>query len=134
YIFWFHMPFFFILSGFVFKPAANWNEFNRIIVRRARQLLIPYLSFFFTILIIKIIYLFFLDEFSIRTVLLDMARLLYGGQALSGFYATFWFITCLFTTHVVFLLIHMHYKSGIKRVFLVAILFFLAHFESYIVE
>jgi fucose 4-O-acetylase-like acetyltransferase len=27
YMYWFHMPFFFLISGYFFKPLSSWKQF-----------------------------------------------------------------------------------------------------------
>lgn len=42
YIYWFHMPLFFFVSGYLYRPGAGWRDF---IDKRVRRLIIPYLCF-----------------------------------------------------------------------------------------
>ena len=95
YIFMFHMPLFFLVSGYLFRPDADEKSF---FLKKARHLLLPYAAF---------LLLFFVPE------LLEAARhllfhgpgnaqmlkaTLWGGRRLQGWGAVFWFVTCLFAT------------------------------------
>ena len=44
FIFSFHMPLFFIISGFCFNPDKN-NDFKHYLVKKVKSLLLPYLTF-----------------------------------------------------------------------------------------
>jgi len=52
-LYWFHMPLFFVISGFLFKPIADWITLYAWANRRARQLLIPYISFLGLLVIVE---------------------------------------------------------------------------------
>nr|WP_316046916.1 acyltransferase family protein [Planococcus glaciei] len=46
YIYWFHMPAFFLLSGLFFKPITDNQQLKPAIQKRFMQLLVPYIFFF----------------------------------------------------------------------------------------
>lgn len=79
-VFLFHMPLFFMISGYLFKQETS---FDRNYIRKVfSRYLLPYFAYSISILVI-------LDrDFSLRH-LMNMA---YGGRALDG---TYWYITCL---------------------------------------
>ena len=84
YVYSFHMPLFFLISGYTFHVRENEVEW---FVKCCRRYLLPYFSFMLS--------------FSLYTLLLTGKRLslykiLYGGSELLGIYGTFWFITVLF--------------------------------------
>jgi fucose 4-O-acetylase-like acetyltransferase len=54
YLYWFHMPLFFIISGYLYKNLHNMQDLKKWINKRTKQLLIPY--FIFGLLISAIIY------------------------------------------------------------------------------
>lgn len=115
-IFWFHMPAFFIIAGYLFRPKKNYLQ------DRAYRLLIPYLVFSIFIFILNIV----LGNPP------SLMALVVGGRALDDSYplfAPFWFITCLFVTQVTFNnLLRFKKASQITIIFL---FFLLAHLESH---
>jgi polysaccharide biosynthesis protein PslL len=116
-IFWFHMPAFFIIAGYLFKPKENYLQ------DRAYRLLIPYL--FFLVLL-----------FGLNIVLGNppsLGALIIGGRALNDDYplfAPFWFVTCLLVTQVVFANL-LRFRDR-TQLFIIFIFFILAHVESYL--
>lgn len=104
----FHMPLFFILSGFCFSPKPIkdylWKSTNR--------LMFPYVAFLLIISIPDIIKLIYHREM----VTLDgntlFYRLFYGGVYLKEAYAVFWFITVLWLSSNLFN-IYLAYNIGI---------------------
>jgi polysaccharide biosynthesis protein PslL len=130
YFFWFHMPLFFMLSGYTFKAHTNTNEFLLWFKKRAKQLLIPYISFAIIITVVKFGIDITQGNLNILSLVKDSIRIVYGGQLLRGQYAVFWFITCLFLTQLVFALIVMRFKEIKTQLLIVGIAFLFAHVES----
>ena len=52
YIYWFHMPLFFIISGYLFKKPKNNDKIKSMLVKKTLKFLVPYVAYYFTILII----------------------------------------------------------------------------------
>ncbi|MEH7613992.1 acyltransferase family protein, partial [Gottfriedia acidiceleris] len=129
YFFWFHMPLFFILSGYTFKTLKNKDELLKWIKRRTLQLLVPYFSFGFIILfginLINII----TRNFDIKDLIKGILRLAYGGQMLGGEFAVFWFITCLLITQILFGLLTYFFKSLKSQMVIIGTIYIFAHFE-----
>jgi polysaccharide biosynthesis protein PslL len=89
YIYWFHVPLFFILSGILHKQNVSTGNFLR---ARFRHLMIPYLSFMF-------IWLFIMQFGCVQRIAIK--NLLLGGIYLEGTQlAHIWFIPCLFLTQL----------------------------------
>ena len=93
FIFCFHMPLFFVLSGFLFKPSAPGAYLSR----KAVHLLVPYAASLALLVLIA-------PKPHLET-LLDSAEyshpllmVLYGGQHLVTYAGTFWFLSCLWFT------------------------------------
>ncbi|MFD5022790.1 acyltransferase family protein [Paenibacillus sp. NPDC058367] len=122
YLFWFHMPLFFIISGFLFKPLNDWKEIKIWSEKKAQQLLIPYLSFG----VIISVFLFF-EDLSIVKFFKNIIKLGYGGEELSGAYGVFWFVTCLFLTKIFFAFMQLAIKNKIAQLSLIILSYFLAH-------
>ncbi|MBF90948.1 MAG: hypothetical protein CMP75_04220 [Flavobacteriales bacterium] len=83
-IFLFHMPLFFFISGYLYKPKSYFNYFTK----KSQSLLTPYFSF---LLVFSVLYLLIDGDVNIYA-------LIYGGRELKGIYGVFWFVTCLFIT------------------------------------
>lgn len=113
-LFWFHMPLFFFISGFLFKQRQG------IIKRKAKQLLIPYLSYFIIISFIQ-------DLFNpIGDVKAHIFNFLSGGENLTYYFGVFWFITCLYFTTVTFnFIIKVRFK-----VIIILIMYLLSYINS----
>lgn len=98
-IYWFHMPIFFIISGYLYNERISIDK--EYIVNTFKKLIIPYLSYFFliTILIEK--------NLSIKRILV----FLYGGRMYPGVY---WFIPCLILTTIIFNIIVRKFSKTVS--------------------
>lgn len=100
-IYAFHMPLFFFISGMVFKPTGS-KPFLQILVKYAKQLLIPY--YIFAVLT----YLFALISqtatFSLNDAAYQAFGILYGSgrDGMLGYNVVLWFLPCLFITKLTF--------------------------------
>lgn len=110
-IYWFHMPLFFIISGYLFK-----NNKERIwVIATIKKYLIPYIAYFVVVLIIE-------RNFTLGNIL----RFLYGGRMYWGVY---WFIPCLLITILLFkFLISKLSKRNV--IIIVFIMYLMAHLEA----
>lgn len=100
-IFLFHMPLFFLLSGYTMKA----EPLGQGLMKRARSLLVPYASFFVLVTLVDVGLSQALGtpmSLNWRDPLGALGNAAYGGQMLRGSYAVFWFITCLLTAQLVF--------------------------------
>lgn len=118
-IYWFHMPAFFFLSGYVFKSKDSFGQQAKQITKK---LLIPYVI----ILVAITCYRYLFTPMS-ADVLGELKSIVLGGRYVEGYYAPFWFITCLWATQIIF--------SGLLKLprslmwLVVVSLFVLSHFE-----
>lgn len=91
-LYMFHMPLFFVISGYLFRPRADQAAFMR---DRSLHLLVPYASF---------LVLLFMPTALPRAWQGEGAGALLpaliGGRWLAGPTTPFWFITCLFIVQV----------------------------------
>lgn len=105
YIYSFHMPFFFFLSGYVLKEKYLSDGFGNCTLRNVRNILIPYLTFWvlsYPHLILNLVLQkkFYTQDIDI-TLLKPFVGLLYGIEAgLNN--NVLWFFTCLFCAHIIF--------------------------------
>jgi len=90
-IFIFHMPLFFFVSGYLFKPTFEYKNY---FFKKVVHLLIPYFSFLIPL------YITFTDfpSLDIKEILRYFSRPIIGGVMLNGYFGVFWFVTCLFLT------------------------------------
>ncbi|MCC5640241.1 acyltransferase family protein [Nostoc sp. CHAB 5844] len=88
WIYWFHMPLFFMLSGYLYKSKGDYFFYLQ---KKSQHLLLPYFSFLVLGSIIQVAI-----GMNQQSLLMFFARQIYGGAALRGWFAVFWFVTCLF--------------------------------------
>lgn len=122
YLYWFHMPLFFIISGYLHKQPQTLDGVLNYNLKRTVQLLVPYVSFYLLILFIQKVGL----HQSMTITMNDLEQLLLGGQRLDGSFGPFWFITTLYLTQVVFSFL-LRAKNN-KLIFLVIIAFYMLSF------
>jgi len=91
-----HMPLFFVLSGYLFQPRADSRAYLR---GKALHLLVPYFSFL--VLLQGGAWLQAAQTDGITAFVKAVAKALLGGRQLMGWGTVFWFITCLFITQQV---------------------------------
>lgn len=96
FFFCFHMPLFFILSGFLFSP----KPYKQHLLKSAKRLLFPY-----------VFYIILISLPSLGNILINKDligggklafRLVYGGRFLMGEYGVFWFVTVLWCSQNLF--------------------------------
>lgn len=110
-IFWFHMPLFFMVSGYLFKENHDMLFVKRTIMRY----IIPYFSYFVFMSLLQ-------KNLSINNVL----KFLYGGRMYPEVY---WFIPCLLITILVFDFLNKNI-SKIKVILILIFAYSVAHIES----
>lgn len=101
WVYYFHMPMFFMLSGMVFK-AGPMPEFA---ARRTRSLLLPYLTFLIFVTLIDNIAQIIGPAGLIGALRYDIHQLrndFYGGRRLASEFGVMWFITCLFVSLIIY--------------------------------
>jgi polysaccharide biosynthesis protein PslL len=131
-IYLFHMPFFFIASGYFHRTDRDEIGFLR---KKCTSLLVPYFVYLF---IFRSPYIFrFLFEAigqpsteSIRTLVGYLVQLLHGGYLLKGDVGVFWFVTCLFLTQQAFNFISVRVKNQQRLVAIAFILYGVAMIDQ----
>lgn len=110
-IYWFHMPLFFIISGYLYKSNNDkkWTK-NTII-----KYIVPFVAYFLLITILE-------QNFSIKNILL----FIYGGRIYNGVY---WYIPCLLITILLFKFLDNNFSKK-KITLIVSGMYVLAHIES----
>ncbi|WP_432357160.1 acyltransferase family protein [Sporosarcina sp. UB5] len=129
YIYWFHMPAFFILSGLFFKPILEKGLMKSTIHKRFMQLIVPYLFFLISITLIRYGIEFGSGNMDLSWYLNDLWTLVVGGRFIRGAYGVFWFVTTLFFTYIFFLLL-TKYLNRTKQFITLGVFYVIALFES----
>ncbi|BAB51279.1 acyltransferase family protein [Mesorhizobium japonicum] len=98
-VFLFHMPLFFVISGYVYKPAERAQLFWK----KVASLAVPYVAFLLVLTLAVISRRTLLRDFPARWELGEMAvNDLLGGMRLWRDFGVFWFVTCLFFTQLIY--------------------------------
>ncbi|MCR5358071.1 MAG: acyltransferase family protein [Lachnospiraceae bacterium] len=107
WIFSFHMPLFFIISGMLicFKEEEK-GDIGTIVKKRFRQIMIPYFWFSFIYIFIVLYYLIIARVILLKTLLIQLWYVLgmYGMNVL-------WFLPALFAAEIMFVLITQRFKN-----------------------
>lgn len=130
YIYWFHMPLYFFLSGYTAKKHDNYFAFRVWSLKKIKTLLIPYISFGLLLIVFQNLIRLINGSFQFNSFIKDGVRLIYGGQMLTGYFAVFWFVTCLLITQLVFSLIVLYVKKTPFQLLVIFVLFIIAHLET----
>jgi len=93
YVYLWHMPLFFFLAGYVFRPEP---DFRRCLRDRAVRLLLPYTLFLF--LLSGHDFVSTAQSGGLKEWALFVATHLSGGKSVYGWLVAVWFVTCLFLT------------------------------------
>ena len=118
YLYWFHMPAFFIISGMLYKRGMNIKE-------QALKFFIPYAIF--SLIDISFNYImYYHGNFSLNDLIHEILKYAYSGKATWG---VFWFIPVMFVTKVVFDQLNKRLTSK-KLVFICILSYILAHVYS----
>lgn len=130
YIFSFHIPLFFFISGIFFKAVDAPGSFRKFFLERIKTRMVPYISFglltyclwIFPILLKK--YGLYKGTYPIPNSLFckPLIGMLYGvGDSLwLPHNSLLWFLACLFVTEIIFFVIYSNTKT--KRTMLLALL------------
>lgn len=103
YVFSFHMPLFFFLSGYLFNPQ-KYPTLSGFALKKTRSLLWPYLVFF----IINFIYWVF--YFNSKDYLVPIREIILSAGNLHAPFIPIWFLTCLFVLEIYFYILHKKLK------------------------
>ncbi|MPM71331.1 hypothetical protein SDC9_118295 [bioreactor metagenome] len=108
YIFSFHMPLFFFISGFLFDFGKYAESASNFIKGRFRSLIVPYFCF----ALITCLFYFLLDtafqpgvtniDFFQNSALYEIYSIMYALGPLVSYNPPLWFLSCLFITELLF--------------------------------
>lgn len=115
-IYLFHMPLFFFIGGYLFKPRAA----KTYLFSKAKKLLVPYVLFLLLFTIAMIASRFINNDINAHIIIKIIAMSIYGGEYLTGWLGVFWFITVFFISQQILniLVLHMEQKVIIAIVFI----------------
>lgn len=119
YIHTFHMPLFFIISGYLFRSKFDC-KFSKLISQKAKRLLIPYFSF----AAINYVAWFFLERGE-QIWFKPLIRLITYNTSGLPICGALWFLTALFWAEAIYLIVDRVVKNDKKRmliVFMIAII------------
>lgn len=105
FIYAFHMPLFFFLSGMMFR-REKYRGFKQFFVKRVKTLLIPYVFYSFASWIVWALYVMIAKE-PIESYWMPLLQT-FIAQGSGGFLVhnvPLWFVTCLFVTEMLYFLI-----------------------------
>lgn len=121
-IYWWHMPLFFIISGFFLKPMTrDWTGTWAFIKRRIFPNVRTYLLAGGVLIIIS----HFLKTQTWQYTLMYFVRLLYGGQTLNHELSIFWYMTVYILTLIVVVAI-ITWVDSIPAQFFIVFMMYLA--------
>lgn len=129
YIYWFHMPAFFIMSGLFFKPLLEKGALVTGIKKRFMQLIIPYLFFVVLITVTRYGMEIGYGNTDLSWYVNDLMKIIIGGRFVRGAYGVFWFVTTMFFSFIIFALITKYLSRG-KQLALIVVFYLVAHIES----
>jgi len=130
FIYWFHMPLFFMISGYLFKPVNTISELKFYIKKLALRLLVPYCTYLILFSLYNVVLQLNASTFNLSNLLDEVGSLLIGGRFITGVHGVFWYVTCLFITQILFSLICLYFKKNSTRLLIITSCYLLAHFET----
>lgn len=110
YIYSFHMPLFFYVSGFLYKEKYEQMNTKEYIIKRAKQLVYPY----FTLYVINLLWLIIKDH-SISSIAKYLISFGYSNYIFdSNYVGAVWFLLCLFVVEIIYFIL----KKKNSKIFL----------------
>lgn len=106
-IYFFHMPLFFFISGYLEKSKSD--SFKTVVIKRAKRLIYPYFVYGSVIIIYNTIYYYHTTNDVARGILKRIVALIYGNFIFENNYAyigTLWFLVASFGVSILFYWFH----------------------------
>lgn len=92
----FHMPLFFIITGYFLKPCTNLKELKATTIKRTKKLLIPYCVFS------AVGYLLWIVLKNDSSIWEPILKILWKNQEGIPVVSAIWFLTCLFFAELIY--------------------------------
>ena len=101
FVYWFHMPLFFIVSGYFLKTVTRREDLLAYIEKRCIHLMIPYCVYYIGIKLLsgRLFTWEAVEEF------------LMGGKHMTGCFGTWWYITVVLASQIMYILIRYFVKN-----------------------
>lgn len=122
FIYLFHMPLFFFISGYLLSPQPTTN----FITKKTKGLIIPYIYFALIIITLNTVISAILGSLTIVDVAKSLIKSVYGGALLKGDLGAYWFITVLFISIII--LNWMLNNLNTRKILLITIAMYSAFF------
>lgn len=128
YVYLFHMPAFFMISGYLHK--SNNIPITAQIYKKIKRLLLPY---FIYLIIINVpqIFISLMKTKSLKATLSSLGKLLYGGQYLNSTSGVLWFLTCLLFIEIIFILLDKYVIKSQIKIFIICLFYIVAHLQAW---
>lgn len=127
WIFSFHMPLFFLLSGYCFKPE-KYTDIKSVFQTRFKALMLPYFGFISFGVLVSVIIPQWREELTLKGVLKDI----YQGYPSLSHITSIWYLLSLFIITVVFYIAYYLTKKWNKK-FILWIFVALSGFFGYLI-
>lgn len=129
YMFWFHMPLFFLVSGYLYQFKSQQTGLTYV-QRKAKHLLVPYVFYLLLITLMMFSVSICKGQPAAQFFSDNWKALFLGGSLLEGVYATFWFITCLFFVQISYDYLCRRISAWFYKGIFLAGCFLMAYWES----
>ncbi|HBV86847.1 MAG TPA: acetyltransferase [Desulfosporosinus sp.] len=129
YMFWFHMPLFFFISGYLYRLNSQQTELSYI-KRKVNHLLVPYAYYLMLLALGMFSVSLWRGQSAAYFWSANWKAFLLGGSLLEGVYATFWFTTCLFFVQIGYDFLCRKIPSGFYKGLIVLVAFLIAYWQS----
>ena len=112
YLYSFHMPLFFFISGFVYKKEYEQMSYKKYISKRASELVWPY----FTLSIINFIWFICINRSS-KSAIQYLIAFLYSNYIFdTNLIGAVWFLLCLFIVEILYFIISKNKSNKFKNI------------------
>lgn len=118
-IYTFHMPLFFFISGYFYRPQKNIN-FKQYLVHQINVLLVPYIVF---AIFYEILHYIYTGEVSISYFFKSLISSNHNRIDVAG---ALWFLLTLFTAKIIYWFLNHHIRDIVNLTIVVAVLSFAA--------
>jgi fucose 4-O-acetylase-like acetyltransferase len=129
YIYSFHIPLFFVISGMLFVKNGTFNEY---IIKKIKTIIIPYVSFSI------LLYVFWLvvgrhvsSSTDVISPLVAFLGIFYGQPKYMPWNPPMWFLLCLFIVNCLFYILHTDKKKTIIYIIVFALIGYISRCLPY---